>query len=63
MFPSHDQEAGGSYVLSDDSRKLAKEISNLIPLLRNIPMSRDIKQEFVDAWEERLENFKDRIVN
>ena len=49
--------------LSDDSRKLAKEISNLIPLLRNIPMSRDIKQEFVDAWEERLENFKDRIVN
>jgi len=56
-------EAGGSYVLSDDSRKLAKEISNLIPLLRNIPMSRDIKQEFVDAWEERLENFKDRIVN
>ena len=29
----------------------------------NSSIERDIKQEFVDAWEERLENFKDRIVN
>ena len=52
-------EAGSSYVFSDNPRQLAREITNLIPILKNIPMVRDVKQEFVDALEDKLEDLKD----
>jgi hypothetical protein len=56
-------EGGYDYAIKGNSRNISREIANLIPLLRNIPMARDIKNYFVDYVQENLEEFRDNIVD
>ena len=56
-------EAAGGYVLSDNTRALAREIGNLIPLLRQIPLVRDPKKDAIDSIEDTLEDIREKIVN
>ena len=56
-------EAGAGYVLNDNPRALAREIGNLIPLLRQIPLVRDTKKDVVDSVEDTLEDLREKIVN
>jgi hypothetical protein len=56
-------EGGYDYAIKGNSRNISREIANLIPLLRNIPMARDTKNYFVDYVEENLEEFRDNIVD
>ena len=56
-------EGGYDYSIKGNSRNISREIANLIPILRNIPMARDVKNDFVDYLEENLEEFRDNIVD
>lgn len=56
-------EGGYDYAIKGNSRNISREIANLIPLLRNIPTARDIKNDFVDYVEENLEEFRDNTVD
>jgi hypothetical protein len=56
-------EGGYDYTIKGNSRNISREIANLIPFLRNIPMARDIKNDFVDYIEENLEEFRDNVVD
>ncbi|MHA2218445.1 MAG: hypothetical protein ACXACY_21130 [Candidatus Hodarchaeales archaeon] len=51
------------YLINDKPRELAKEIANLVPILRNIPLVRDTKKDFVDSTEELLEDLRDKVVD
>lgn len=51
------------YGAKGESRSLARWIANQIPLLRTIPLVRDIKQEFVDNLQDKLDDIRDRIVD
>ncbi len=51
------------YLINDKPRELAKEIANLVPILRNIPLVRDTKKDFVDSTEELLEDIRDKVVD
>ena len=56
-------QAGYGYLFNDEPRALAKEITNLVPLLRNLPLVRDSKKDFVDSIEESLEDLRDKVVD
>ena len=44
------------YILNGNSRNFAKQITNLIPLLRNIPQVRPLKKEFVDSVQDSADD-------
>ena len=56
-------QAGYGYLFNDEPRALAREITNLVPLLRNLPLVRDSKKDFVDSIEESLEDLRDKVVD
>ena len=56
-------QAGYGYLFNDEPKALAKEITNLVPLLRNLPLVRDSKKDFVDSTEELLEDIRDKVVD
>ena len=54
-------EASGSYVMNNKPRQLAREITNLIPVLSMIPQVKDIKGSTTDSIEESLKSARDKI--
>tara|TARA_R100001086_G_scaffold67513_1_gene31660 strand:+ start:154 stop:417 length:264 start_codon:yes stop_codon:yes gene_type:complete len=56
-------QAGYGYLFSGEPRSLAREITNFVPLLRNLPLVRDTKKDFVDTIEESLEDLRDKVVD
>ena len=51
------------YIIDGEPRKISREIANLIPLLRNLPLVRPIKEEVVDKIEENFQDARDYIVD
>ena len=56
-------QAGYGYLFNDEPRALAREIANIVPLLRILPLVRDVKKDVVDTIEELLEDLRDKVVD
>ena len=52
--------ASAGYLLGEDGeRSLARELTALVPIIRNIPLAQDLKEDIVSRLEEILEDSKD----